>query len=210
MKRLSFSALFAILFASLLVTSCGDDNNDEDTKSPYVGSYLISKATLASDIEIPYVIAGEEKTFSIPKGAPFTELITNSLLGVIKDCSEDASYIEFRDDNSMYLTCGTTGWNLYAGIWKEEDNGKVIIMTFNQDAIPAAPDGGFTLKITNVELENGIMSSTTDKIPFPKKTGALIIAGAVERGFLPEGATLSENAPPIFWFTFDMEFKKVK
>jgi len=211
MKNLNLSLLFAVLLSALFFTSCGDDGKTEpDDKSPYVGSYLISKATLASNVSIPYVVGEEEKTFDIPAGAPFTELIKGSLLGVIKDCSEDASYIEFKEDNSMYLTCGTTGWTLHAGIWKEESDGTVITMTFNQAAISAAPEGGFTLKTINVELKDGIMSSTTKKIPFPKETGALIIAGAVERGYLPEGAVLSEDAPMIFWFTFDMEFKKVK
>jgi len=206
MSILKLSLLFAVLLSVPFFTSCGDDENE---KSQYVGSYVITKATLVSPVEIPYVVGDVEDTLTIPPGIPFTEMIQNALLGVIEDCSEDASYLELKEDNSMYLTCGTTGWTLHAGIWKEEEDGTVIIMIFNQDAIPSAP-GGFQLKTTNVELKNGIMSSTTEKIPFPKETGAKIIAGAVERGHLPEGAVLAEDAPQIFWFSFDMEFKKVK
>ena len=97
------------------------------------------------------------------------------------------------------MSCTDKDFELNAGTWEEKENGTVLILNMNSAAIPASPSG-FSLTVTNVVLENGVMSSHTS-VPIPSESLAESIAAS---GL----ATLSENNPDTFVFTFDMEFLK--
>ena len=201
MKQLKFSALIAIIIASMMFTACGDDDNNDEQKSVYIGSYVIKSAKLGEALPLEIVYGGDTMTVPIPIGQDFTELITNALLNVIPECNAESSLIELREDFSMYLSCATSEWVLNAGTWQEKDNGTTLVMNFNQNAIPSSPNG-FQLTATDVKLENGIMTSTA-VIPIP---WAVLAAAMEESG----QATLTENNPDPIMFTFDLEFVKKK
>jgi len=201
MQNFKLSLLFAALLAVPFFTSCGDDDKTEpDEKSPYVGSYSIKSAKVIESPDLEIVIG--EDTMTVPfVGQDFTAMIQTALLGVIPDCSADASLIELREDMSMYFSCSSSDFELHAGRWAEADNGTTLIMSFNSSAIPSSPTG-FTLKVYNVKLEGGVMSSTAG-IPIPKE----LIAASMEA----DGrATLSDNNPDIINFVIDLKFTKVK
>ncbi len=201
MKQLKFSALIAIIFASMMFTACGDDDNNDEQKSAYIGSYTIKSAKLAEALPLEMVIGGKTMTVPIPVGQDFTDLISNSLLNVIPDCNAQSSLIELKEDFTMYLSCATSEWELNAGTWQEKDNGTTLVFNFNQNAIPSSPSG-FQLTATDVKLENGIMSSTA-VIPIPWA----VLAVAMEKS---GQATLTENNPDPIMFKFDLEFEKKK
>ncbi len=196
MKRTNLFFLLSLFVSVIAFSSCDDD--DTPDVSPYVGKYIIQNATVTEspNLEIVY---GED-TMSVPfVGQDFTDMIRAALLGVVKDCSEE-SYFELREDFTMYLGCETGSYELAAGIWKEEDGGKTLKLSFNSDAIPSSPTG-YEMIVQNVRLENGIMYSTT-VIPTPRDA---IAASMEEDG----RATLTENNPDPVMFTFDLEFKMI-
>ena len=201
MKQLKFSALIAIIFASMMFTACGDDddNGNDEQKSPYIGNYTIKSAKLAEAMPLEMIIGKDTMTVPIPAGQDFTDLISSALLNVIPECSAESSLIEMREDFSLYLSCATSEWELNAGTWQEKDNGTTLVLNFNQSAIPSSPTG-FQLTINDVKLENGVMSSTA-VIPIPWATLAAAIAASGQ-------ATLTENNPDPIMFTFDLEFTK--
>ncbi len=198
MKRLSFSTLFAILFASLLITSCGDDNTD--VKSVYIGDYTIKEAKLAETLQINIVYGEDTMDVPIPVGQDFTEMIQSALLNSIPDCDPEDSYIELHEDYSMHMSCAASDFTLNAGTWAEQSNGTVLVLNFNSSAIPSAPNG-FSLTATDVSLENGIMSSTvTIPIPYDVMKQAIDSSGQ---------AILTEDNDDPFMLTLTLKFNKV-
>ena len=205
MKRFDLRFLFVLLFSATLFSSCSDDSTKPEEKSQYIGNYTIKSAKITESPDLEIYLLNEEgqitDTMNIPfVGQDFTEMIQQALLGVVKNCSADASLIELREDNSMYLSCATSDFELYAGLWSEKDNGTTLVLSFNSDAIPSSPTG-YTLEAYNVKLEGDIMYSTAG-IPIPKE----MIALAMEA----DGrALLSENNPDIINFVMELEFNKV-
>ncbi len=202
--KLSTSTLIAIFFASILFTSCGDDETKPEEGSEFVGSYTIKSAIVTESPDLEIVLNDSQDTMSVPfVGQDFTAMIQQAILGVIPDCSADASLIELREDMSMYFSCSSSDFELPAGTWsvEESDGTTTIIMNFNSAAIPSSPTG-FTFNVYNVELKDGVMYSTAG-IPIPRE---LIAAGMAADGT----ATLTENNPDIINFVMDLEFAKVK
>lgn len=198
MKSINLIFLLGLMVSTLVLSSCDDKEKVE--KSAYIGDYTIKSAKLSETVSIPVVVGGEEETYPLPVGQDITEMIQNSLLNSLPCNSPDASLIELREDYSLYMSCTDIDFELNAGTWEEKENGKVLILNMNSDAIPSSPTG-FSLTVSDVVLENGVMSSTTT-VPIPKES----IAEMIEATGL---ATLSETAPDVFIFTFDMEFKKM-
>ncbi len=186
------------MFTALIITSCEDDKKEE--VSPYVGDYTIQSATLSEPVTIPIVMGEMEIDYPLPAGTDITEMIQSSLLNSLPCNSADASLIELRKDFSLYMSCTDQDFELNAGTWEEKENGTVLVLNMNGAAIPSSP-AGFSLTVTNVVLENNIMSSNTT-VPIPKESIAAMLADS------GQGATLSESADDVFLFTFDMVFKK--
>ena len=200
MKRANLFFLLGLIVSTLVLSSCDDEEKIE--KSAYIGDYTIKSASLSETLLIPVVSGGNEFDYPLPVGQDITEMIQSSLLNSLPCNSPDASLIELREDYSLYMSCTDITFELNAGTWEEKENGTILVLNMNNAAIPSSPTG-FSLTVSNVVLENSIMSSTTT-VPIPKESIAeMIIAESSGQ------ATLSENAPDVFIFTFDMEFKKM-
>ncbi len=198
MKRTNLFFLLSLFVSLIAFSSCDDEETTE--ASPYIGGYTIKSATLAESVSFNVIVDGMgEIPYALQPGEDITEMIQSSLLNSLPCNSADASLIELREDFSLYMSCTDKDFELNAGTWEEKENGTVLILNMNSAAIPASPSG-FSLTVTNVVLENGVMSSHTS-VPIPSESLAESIAAS---GL----ATLSENNPDTFVFTFDMEFLK--
>ena len=201
MKQLKFSTLIAIFIASMMFTACGDDNNNDEQKSPYIGSYTFKSVKLAESMPVEIIYHGDTVSVPIPVGRDFTDLIRNFLLGAVPDCDVESSMIELRKDFTLYLSCSTGEGELNAGTWQEKDEATTLILNFNKDAIPSSPKG-LQLTATDVKLENGTMTFTA-VIPIPWAVLAAAMKASGE-------AVLTENNPDPIIFTYDLELEKKK
>jgi hypothetical protein len=182
--------MLVVLIASLaLVTGCSDDPKEE--VSAFVGNFTISKAMLAEKLSIPTNGMG---TIDVPIGTDITAPIQNALLSSVSCASADKSWVELREDMSMYMSCqGSNALN--AGTW-EEVSSKELKLNMNSAAIPTSSTG-FVLNVTNITQSATGMTGKTS-VPLPK---------AMVAGFVAP-LTLAASAPDIFMVTFTLEFVK--
>lgn len=189
MRFLKFKILVVLIASLALVTGCNDDPEEEG--SAFVGNFNISKAMLAEKLSIP---TNEMGTFDVSIGTDITVSIQNALLSQISCSSADKSWVELREDMSMYMSCeGTNALN--AGTW-EEVSSTELKLNMNSAAIPTSPTG-FVLNVTNITQSGTGMTGKTS-VPLPKAMVAGMIAPL----------TLAPTAPEIFMVTFSLEFVK--
>ncbi len=187
MKKLKF---LSVLVASVIFFAGCKDNTEEEV-SPFIGNFVISKATLAEGFSIP---TNELGTISITAGTDITEPIQTALLSAVNCSSADKSWVELRKDNSMYMSCeGANALN--AGTW-EEVSATELKLNMNSAAIPSSPTG-FVLNVTNIVQSGNTMSGKTS-VPLPKEMVAAMIAPM----------SLASSAPAMFMITFTLEFEK--
>ena len=184
MKNLKFKTLIFLIFSVVLFAGCGDDPDEEI--SQYVGSYLITKATLTSSInlninEFPFQLP-------IPGGTDITPLIQQALLSALS-CTPDKSLIELKEDYTMLMKCEGTTTEINAGTW-EEVSATALKLSMNSTAVPSSPLG-FVLTVNNAKLENKKLSGDTS-VPMPKETLATIVT-TMSGGL----ASLNLNATPV-------------
>lgn len=193
MKFLKFSFLAALILSAGLFNGCGDDPVEEG--SPFVGNFVISKATLTEPLTIPIVpVPNIGEQIVIPVGYDITAAIQGALLSEVNCSSADKSLIELREDKSMYLSCESAN-ALNAGTW-EEISASELKLNMNSAAIPSSPTG-FVLNVTNIVQANNTMSGKTS-VPLPKEMVAGMVAPLV----------LAATASPIFMVTFTLDFVK--
>jgi len=190
MKTMNFNLLVILLALSVSVTSC--KNDDDEDVSQFIGDYVIIKAQLTEALVVP---TNEMESFSVPVGTPITPAIQSALLGAVNCSSADKSYVELREDFSMYLSC--EGLNpLDAGTW-EEVSATSLKLNMNSAAIPSSPTG-IVLTVTDiVKNATGLVGKTT--VPLPKA----MIASMLQ----PFQLTLKATAPELFFAKFSIEFK---
>ncbi len=182
--------LMVITFA-LSVTLTGCKKKDDPEVSKFVGNFVISKAELAEALTVPTVEVGN---VPVPVGTNITVAIQTALLGAVNCSSADKSYVELREDFSMYLSCEGAN-ELNAGTW-EEVSATLVKLNLNSTAIPSSPTG-FVLTVTNVvEISGGLTGLTS--VPLPKEMISAMIA--------PLQLTLSPTAPDVFIAVFSIEF----
>jgi hypothetical protein len=187
MKFIKFKILIVLIAAMALVTSC--DKDTEEEVSAFIGNYSISKAMLAEKLSIPTNGMG---TIDVPIGTDITTSIQNALLSQMSCSSADKSWVELRDDMSMYMSCeGTNALN--AGTW-EEVSSTELKLNMNSAAIPSSPTG-VVLNVTSITKSNTGMTGKTS-VPLPKAMVAAMIAPL----------TLAATAPEVFMVTFSLEF----
>jgi hypothetical protein len=186
MKTMNFKWLVMILAFFVLFTDCKDE---EKEVSKFIGDFVISKAELAGALTVPTNEAGN---ISIPAGTDITQAIQTALLSAVSCTSPDKSYVELREDNSLYLSC--EGSNpLNAGTW-EEVSATSLKLNMNSTAIPPV---GFVLTVTDiVEDANGLTGITS--VPLTKA----MIAGMIASMQL----TLTSSAPELFIINISIEF----
>ncbi|MCJ7446572.1 MAG: hypothetical protein MUO72_02660 [Bacteroidales bacterium] len=192
MKTLNFRLLAIILASFILIPGCKD--KDEKEVSKFVGNFVISEAKLAEALTVPIVEVPGNLT--VPVGTDITQAIQTALLSAVNCSSPDKSYVELREDFSMYFSC--EGLNpLNAGTW-EEVSATSLKLNMNSAAIPSLPTG-FVLTVTDIVKVTGGLTGITS-VPLPKA----MIAGMIASMQL----TLSPSAPDIFMVKISIEFTK--
>jgi hypothetical protein len=192
MRFLKFKVLLVLIASLALVTGCNDDPEEE--VSPFIGNFTISKAMLAETLTIPIVPFNGMSSVTAPIGQDITQAIQNSLLSQVNCSSADKSWVELREDMSMYMSCeGANALN--AGTW-EEVSSTELKLNMNSAAIPSSPTG-FVLNVTNITQSGTGMTGKTS-VPLPKAMVAGMIAPL----------TLAATAPEVFMVTFSLEFVK--
>lgn len=188
--------LLALMSVSLVfLASCGDDPEEEI--SPYIGDYIITKATLSEALVLETLPIGPT---TVPAGIDITPMIQEALLGAI-DCEAANTLVELREDYSLYLSCTSSMEELDAGTWEEQSE-TVIILNMNSTAIPSSPTG-IVLTVTDVSLIGTALTGTSS-VPVAEE----MLGGIVT---IMSGGTLTldeEATPPVVPMTFTIELTK--
>jgi hypothetical protein len=195
MKKTRFILLAFLSVSLVFLSSCNDDPEEE--VSPYIGDYVITKATLSEALVLQTLPIGPT---TVPAGTDITLMIQNALLGAI-DCEPANSLIELREDFSLYLSCPSSAEELDAGTW-EEQSVTAIVLNMNSTAIPSSPTG-IVLTVTNVSLIGNALTGTTT-VPISEQMLVDVVA-------LLSGGNLEldqENTPPAVPITFTIELTK--
>lgn len=184
MKLLKLKYFVLLVCTVALFTACSDDDDGTEV-SPFVGDYVIDEARTTVALEIT---TNEIGAFSIPANTDITQAIQAALLSAVDCSSPTKSYIEMREDETLYLSC--EGANpLNAGTW-EELSATSIKLNMNNAAIPASPSG-FVLTVTDIAMSNtNLVGETT--VPIPKEMIAAMVT-ALSQGQL----SLDMDATPV-------------
>jgi hypothetical protein len=190
MKTMNFKSLSILLIALVFIASCS-----EDTKkvSAFVGDYVITEATVAESFNVPVTGLGD---IPVPIGTPITAAIQTALLSAVSCSSADKTYIEIREDFSLYMSC--EGANpLNAGTWTEISSTE-LLLNLNGTAVPSAPTG-IALTVSDV-VKNGDILTGKTSVPLPKAMIAATLAA------INPSLTLDPSAPEIFVVKFSLKF----
>ena len=191
------SRLILLTFLSVsmvFLSSCKDD--EEPEVSPFIGDYVLTKATLSEPLTLTTNEIGD---LIVPAGTDITAMIQGSLLGAIQ-CDPANSLIELHEDFSLFLSCSTSSDEIDAGTWEEQSE-TVIVLNLNSTAVPSSPTG-IVLTVTDVTLVGSLLSGTTS-VPVSKQMLAGVVA-AMSGG----NATLNMDATPdvvLITFTIELE-----
>jgi len=189
MKTLNFKWLAIILAFFVLITDC---KKDEKEISKFVGDFVISNAELAEALTVPTVEMGN---IPITVGTDITLAIQTALLDEVDCSSPDKSYVELREDFSLYLSC--EGLNsLNAGTW-EEVSATSLKLNLNSTAVPP---NGFVLTVTDIVEDASGLTGVASNVPLLKEMIAGILANLQ--------LTLDPSAPDFFTVKISIEFMK--
>lgn len=190
MKTKNFKWLAVIFILLGFAVSCGDD---EESVSVYVGNYVITEATVAESFTVPIAGLGN---YPVPVGTPITGAIQTALLGAVTCSSADKTYVEMREDFSLYLSCeGANALN--AGTWAEVSSSE-LLLNMNNTAIPSSPTG-IALQVTDVVKSGAILTGKTS-VPIPK-----VMVEAMIKAISPT-LSLDASAPAVFVVKFSLKF----
>lgn len=192
MKILDLKFLFLLLFSVTFITSCSDDDDPPIEVSPYIGNYVISHAEVSEAFSLKTV---EGIDLPVAVGTDITAAIQASLLSAVTCSSADKSYIELREDKTIYLSCEKAD-PLNAGTW-EELSETSIKLNMNNTAIPSSPTG-FSLTVTDLALAGSLLSGTT-QVPMPRE---MFVPAAEGFGF-----TIADE-PLVYLVTFTLDLTK--
>ncbi|MCU0363661.1 MAG: hypothetical protein MUE32_09905 [Bacteroidales bacterium] len=187
MKAIKFYRLTILLTLFVVLFGCKDDEGPE--VSPFAGNFSISEAKLAANLVIPTAQIGD---YTVPANTDITALIQTALLKSITCSPASDTYIELREDNSIYFSCkGANAIN--AGTW-EEVSSSSLTLNLNATAIPPI---GFSMSITDAVVDaTGISGKTA--VPFQ----STVIAGLIAP------MTLGPSAPALFVVNISIRFTK--
>ena len=181
--------LLTILFISLgFIAGCGED---KVKVSLFVGDYVITEALVAEEFTIPVNVPGAGLVnIPVPVGTDITAAIQALLLKAVLPCTADKSYVELREDFSIWLSC--EGANPKdAGTWSEVSVTE-LMLNLNPTAVPPI---GIALPVTEV-VKSGTILTGNATVPFPKAFIAAIIAPL----------TLEASALPIYNVKISLKF----
>jgi len=195
MKKSRFYLLAVLSVALVFLSSCKEDPEEE--LSPYIGDYVILKATLSEALTLTTVEIGEMTVYA---GVDITTMIQTALLGSI-ECEPANSLIELREDFSLYISCSSSMDEIDGGTWQEVSLTQ-IILSLNNTAVPSSPTG-VELTVSDVTLVGGLLNGETT-VPISREMLAGVVA-AMSQG----NATLDlEATPPAVPMTFTIELQQ--
>jgi hypothetical protein len=190
MKILNFRLLAILLISFVFIPCCKDD---KAKVSPFVGNYVISEAKVAVGFSVPITGLGD---IPVSVGTPITAAIQTALLGAVSCSSADKTYVELREDFSLYMSC--EGANpLNAGTWTEVSSSE-LLLNLNSAAVPSAPTG-IALTVSDVVKSGGILTGKTT-VPIPKEMIAAMMAA------INPNLVLDPSAQDIYLVTFTLKF----
>jgi hypothetical protein len=184
--KISNLKFLALLFTAIVLFQ-GCSSSDDEVVSPYVGDYLIAKATTASAFTVPTNVGN----IPIEKDKDITLAIQTALLSQVTCTS--SPLVELRKDFSMYISCNKSN-PLNAGTW-QEISATELKLNMNSAAVPSAPNG-VQLNVTNV-VKDGTSLKGQTTVPLPK---------AMVGAMLPPPITLASSAQEVYLITFNLEF----
>jgi len=182
--------MVTLLLLAGFITSCG---KDEDKTPIFIGNYFMTEAKVSETFSVP--ITGIPFPLPVPAGTDITSAIQTALLSSVSCSSADKTYIEIREDYSLYLSCELAN-ELNAGTWTGISKTE-LLLNLNTSAVPSAPTG-VALQITDVTKTGGVLSGKTS-VPIPK----LLVAAMVNA--LNPDWSLDANAPDIFIIKFSLK-----
>jgi hypothetical protein len=186
MKILNLKLRTILLISLGLIVSCGED---KEKVSLFVGDYVITEAKVAEPFDVP--LTGF--VFTVQVGTPITAAIQKALLSAVDCSSPDKSYVELREDFSLFMSC--EGANpLRAGTWTELSSTE-LLLNLNDKAVPSA----IALTVSDVVKSGGILTGNTS-VPLPKAMIEAMLAA-----FNPD-LILDASAPPVFVVKFTLKF----
>jgi hypothetical protein len=190
MKILNFKFLTIALISLGFIGSCSKDGEKD---SVFVGSYVITEASVAESFTVPVTGLGD---IPVPVGTSITGAIQTALLSAVSCSSADKTYVEIRKDFSLFMSC--EGANpLNAGTWSEESSTE-LKLNLNSTAVPSAPTG-ISLTVTDVNKSGNLLTGITS-VPLPKEMIAAMMAE------INPILTLDPSAPDIFVVKFSLKF----
>lgn len=194
MKQTRLVLLAFLSLGLVLLSGCKEEEEPEVELSPFIGDYVITKATLAENLVLQ---TNEIGAMTLVASLDITEMIQTALLGAI-DCEPANTLIEMREDFSLYLSCSSSMEELDAGTWEEQSE-TVIVLSMNSTAIPASPTG-IVLTVSEITLVDNVLTGTTT-VPISEAMLVDIIAG-MSGGQLSLDEEATPDALPI---TFTIE-----
>jgi hypothetical protein len=179
----------------VFLSSCKDD--EEPEVDPFVGEYVITNATISEALSLS--VNEQEEPLPIPAGIPITPMIQAALLGAI-ECEAQNTFIELREDFSIYFSCTTSMEGFDAGTWEEQSE-TVLVLYLNSTAVPPL---GISLTVSDVSLVGNTLTGTS-VVPVPEP----MLAGIVAQ--YPPAGTWSldtEATPDYLPLSFTIELTK--
>jgi hypothetical protein len=190
MKNKNFKVLAVVFILLGFAVSCSDK---KESVSVYIGNYVITEATVSESFTVPITGLGN---YPVPIGTPITGAIQTALLGAVTCSSANKTYVELREDFSLYLSCeGANALN--AGTWSEVSSNE-LLLNLNSTAIPSSPTG-IALQVTDVVKSGTVLTGKTS-VPLPKQ-----MIDAMVKAMSPLLA-LDASAPDVFLVKFSLKF----
>jgi len=195
MKTSKLFLLGLLSVAMVFLSSCKED--EEPEVSPYIGDYVITKATISETFNLTTNELGD---FPVPVGTDITTMIQTALLSALQ-CEPANSLIQLKEDFSLYLYCTSSMNELNAGTWEEQTE-TTLVLSLNSTAVPSSPTG-LVLTVTNVSLVGNALTGTT-VVPIPKAMLAAML-DSMSGGAMSLNMDVTPDALPL---TFTIELTK--
>jgi len=195
MKTTRQVLLFFLSVSLVFLSSCKED--PPVIVSPFIGDYVVTKATLAENLALH---TNEIGVMTLVAGLDISEMIQTALLGAI-DCEPENSLIEMREDFSLYLSCSSSMEELDAGTW-EEISETEIVLSMNSTAIPASATG-IVLTVSEITMIGNTLTGTTT-VPISEP----MLAGIITSMSDGQLSLDEDETPPALPVTFTIELTK--
>jgi hypothetical protein len=160
------------------------DNKEEETVDPLVGKYIISDASLASDLIY-------QDNVVLPGGTDLTSAVNVALLGDAGCTNAANTRLELKNNGQIWYVCETEGNEMQNGTWQINELRTELTLALNiqGNVVP--------LNITGLQESSNKASGTVNGLPLPPEF------------FLAVGVDLTGSGVPVFQVNLFIEISKV-